>query len=365
MPAFVKSGIALVSCLLATMMLLASSSCTAQSSTAQSSAAPLSRTGFAAARSSAPATLTWHSRVIEKDYGAESRMQCVSTTWCIGANSASPPPVGSRPTFIYDGDEWSHDAPGAPYSADALSCVSRSFCLSEHTDPYDNGDFLATRGPGNGHLQRWNGTSWKLVAALNVRRSAHVALSCGAITLCAMTNGEGDVYTFSGKNYRINRFTPSPSSGIGSVACSGASFCLALGRQNTVDGRGRAWIFDGSTWSAPTTFGHHPVWLCLGVVRVADVVRCSGLRGTPGHLERYGVVQHDGAGAGHGQRAPVRKRDRVVRRPVVLHGDRRGRGWAHLRRGVVDRGRGSGDRALDGAQPELRPPDLVHGGRVR
>ena len=177
-------------------------------------------------------------------------MQCVSMTWCLGVS-------GFRGhTFIYDGDTWTHDLPGTPDGAQVLSCVSRTFCLAEITDDEELRGAQASQGSrgsdDGGYLQRWDGASWTLVSQLHVSSFYEDArLSCGAVTLCALTDAEGGVYTFSGKNYRTTHFTPKHF--IDSVACSGPSSCLALGRGTDLGGPGKVWIFNGSTWSSPTT----------------------------------------------------------------------------------------------------------------
>jgi hypothetical protein len=138
---------------------------------------------------------------------------CPTATFCMA--------VGEARYQTWNGFTWSAPAPFvALYDPDNFSCASAGFCLAI-TPPSGN-------GAGS---RRWTGSTWLTDAQLPV--GSPPRLSCPTATFC-LTN-HGLKWTPSGWT------SVDGPSGLNSVDCVTASFCIGAGRDHVVFWHNGAW----------------------------------------------------------------------------------------------------------------------------
>jgi hypothetical protein len=74
------------------------------------------------------------------------------------------------------------------------------------------------------------------------------SVSCPSASFCmAVDARDSATFVFDGSRWSSAGTVPGTQTGMASVSCASASFCVALDR------KGKAFTFNGSTWSAPVT----------------------------------------------------------------------------------------------------------------
>ncbi|MHB8340573.1 MAG: fibronectin type III domain-containing protein [Mycobacteriales bacterium] len=195
---------------------------------------PVASPGFCAATTNVPGggdlftytNGTW-SRPTAISSGAAEAVSCVSSTFCLATDSAGD-------TITWNGTSWGApqlvDATnGSPNDITGISCLSTRFCMA--VDASNNA--LA-----------YNGSSWT-VTPIDAGGLQLNTVSCASTTFCVAGDSDGDVDIFTG-----SWAAPSPSTlsgGVDSVSCATTTFCMAVGTG------GDAASYNGSAW---TGYGH-------------------------------------------------------------------------------------------------------------
>lgn len=190
-------------------------------------------------------------------------VQCLSSTSCVAVGQYDAGSITKTLIERWNGTSWSIQPSPNP-NAVAVSglagvrCISSTFCVA--VGSY----FLST--PDNSSeqtlVERWNGTSWQIVASPNrssTNDSGLVGVSCTSSTNCFAV-GHSDTQTatrtlvehWNGSGWSIVT-SPNPSNvaqtELSAVVCKSASNCFAAG-----SGRGTLiehW--NGSAWSITTS----------------------------------------------------------------------------------------------------------------
>jgi hypothetical protein len=184
------------------------------------------------------------------------------TKWSI---QHTPNPTGSSFTFLY-----------------GVSCTSVSACTAVGTS-------------SNGTLaERWNGTTWSIQHTPNPTGGSGILLqgvSCASASACTAVGGYSKgtaanvtlAERWNGTTWSIQH-TPNPTgaqgSGLGTVSCTSASACTAVGAYNTgpTTGGTLAERWNGSTWSiqhTPNPAGGSSI--VLGGVSCASATACTAV----------------------------------------------------------------------------------------
>ena len=162
---------------------------------------------------------------------AATAISCASSTFCAA--------VGGPEAAIYSAGTWSAPAQlpssgGIPLQS--VSCApGTSFCM-------------ATDYEGNAYT--YDGSSWSGPAAFDSRTDSEPAVSCASQDFCVAVDGgfnfsTGDAYIYDGTSWSAPQELSS-STGLTSVTCPTASYCLAT----TENGYDYYTLTDGS-WSGP------------------------------------------------------------------------------------------------------------------
>jgi hypothetical protein len=116
-----------------------------------------------------------------------------------------------------------------------ISCPQPTFCLA-----VDDRSFAAA----------FDGRSWGAPLAITPQPDDGIwvqAVACSGPRFC-MVVGAGRTFSFDGNSFTERKsVSPVGFSTLISVSCPTSTFCLA------VDNQHEAYVFDGSTWSAPVT----------------------------------------------------------------------------------------------------------------
>jgi hypothetical protein len=110
---------------------------------------------------------------------------------------------------------------------EAVSCVSRSFCMAV----------------GGRNAVAFRSGAWRRPQTI----SSHHALttvSCASTTFCAAADPAGEVSVYNGKSWSPPT-SLATTGGLSRLSCAARTFCGALGVN------GDAFLYNGSSWSAP------------------------------------------------------------------------------------------------------------------
>ncbi len=199
-------------------------------------------------------------------------VSCVSNaSTCIAVgyySSASSP--GHTLVERWNGTSWALVATPAPTGStgsyfNGVSCVSASYCIAV-------GYYTTASSPGHTLVERWNGTTWSIVASPNATGgtgSYFNAVSCPTTSFCAAVGYSYNSTTtktlagrWTGTNWAVVA-TPNPSGDdpdLFSISCPSSTNCLAVGYYTSTSGSDRTLTerWNGTKWSilsSPTPSG--------------------------------------------------------------------------------------------------------------
>jgi hypothetical protein len=174
---------------------------------------------------------------------------CVSETDCVAVGQSNAGTLAER----WDGEDWTIQAtPNPPGSAsgglNGVACTSASFCVAVGFRLDSAGIPVATLA------ERWNGKSWAIQPTPNpAPGSGFGGVACTSASFCvAVGGGPAGVRTlaerWNGKSWAIQR-TPNPSQGGGlaAVSCTSTVACTA------VADLGAAERWNGTKWTIQPT----------------------------------------------------------------------------------------------------------------
>jgi hypothetical protein len=208
-------------------------------------------------------TETWNGTVwqVQTRPGAEDTstqvVSCVSVSFCLSSD-------GFGNVDIWNGSSWSAGPSvtgfsGTGFSAvSSLSCVSASFCV------------VVGEGPSGDNAAVWNGTSWTDQSTPGPASAALIAVSCTSASSCEAVGqnvgSNGQLVTLAESwdgSAWTTQTTPNPTatqgSSLSAVSCTSATSCTAVGQyqssnvSNFGDFQTLAEVWDGTTWSLPST----------------------------------------------------------------------------------------------------------------
>jgi len=199
-------------------------------------------------------------------YGRLDAVSCSSTTSCFDVGIADYP-NGTSPkiTERWNGTSWRLVASPNPAGATSsqftsVHCLSGTSCVAvgQYTTPAYVTKTL---------VERWNGTAWSIIASPNPTTSAVTGLAsvqCVSATFCVAvgnyyvtssdsTNEKTLVEQWNGTSWKIvssPNQTGAVDSGFNGVSCTSATSCFAVGQYDTdVLTRTLVERWDGSKWS--------------------------------------------------------------------------------------------------------------------
>jgi hypothetical protein len=210
-------------------------------------------------------------------------LSCASPTFCVAVGGELEP-LGQGPdpkeyergyALAYDGSSWSSPVRvQGQLQLASVSCPSPSFCAAV-------GDRSTGLGSFAGYTLTYNGRSWSAPALRvegSIERGERAAelesVSCASASFCVVTNNAGQVLLYNGSSWS----EPVASDAKGrlvSLACPAVSFCVAIADVYRPEGEYKegdefeeafAMTFNGSSWSAPST---------LDVAGTVGSVSCS------------------------------------------------------------------------------------------
>jgi len=202
----------------------------------------------------------WRLQAVPAPVGAAENqlngIACPATGRCLAVGTVGPTRgVVSTEALRWNGRSWHLQhiptLPGA--NLNAVSCASETDCVAVGAS---NAGTLA---------ERWNGEDWTIQATPNPPGSASggfTGVACTSASFCVavgfrLDSAGNPVATlaerWNGKSWAIQPTpNPAPGSGFGGVACTSASFCVAVGG-GPVDRRTLAERWNGRSWAIQRT----------------------------------------------------------------------------------------------------------------
>ncbi len=279
-------------------------------------------------------------------------VSCPSTTFCLAVGVAGSSGAHWRPLAErFDGRAFDVLASPSPWGAQlvGVACRTARFCLavgSDGNDTFserwngtgwsvistpsprlDGGDLLAkvacvstsdcfSIGVENGGtknalplVERWNGTTWSLVATPVVPSPVLESISCPSATSCFVVGikdaaaglGRPLIEHWNGRAFVLSP-APSPGGQLFSVACGGPASCVAVG--NSGGGQALLLYLAGGSWHTSPP----PPLLSLGATACVSPSSCFAVGGDTAHWNgrtwalgrpaaAYGVVATGAGGA--------------------------------------------------------------------
>jgi hypothetical protein len=188
-----------------------------------------------------------------------SGIACTSATACVATGGSDQGALAER----WDGTTWSIQPTPSPGQAAALfsvACTSVSACLAV-------GTYTDSSGAGVTLAEQWNGTKWTVQSTPNPTGPQFVFLgsvSCSSASACTAVGGSFDFTNagstvaerWDGHKWSLQTTSNAPGgSELFGVACPGASACIAVGGGVDASGAlvtvGQGW--DGTQWSIEPT----------------------------------------------------------------------------------------------------------------
>ena len=187
-------------------------------------------------------------------------VSCTSSSFCVALGTFD---AGAGPMAIavhWNGSAWSLVSIPHPSVLDNglndIACLSTTDCTAVGT--YNTGATSET------YVARWDGTAWSIVPSPNVgppgTSNGLRSVSCTSATTCMAVGVVDDgsststlAMTWDGSTWTI---VPSPNAGsagannnLGSVACTSATSCVAVGRYFDSGWNSLAMTWNGSAWT--------------------------------------------------------------------------------------------------------------------
>lgn len=189
-------------------------------------------------------------------------VSCTSLTFCVAVGSYQNG-SGVSQTLIesWDGTAWTIALSPNPGSLgdvlSGVSCTSATFCVAV-------GHVVASNIQGGQTLvESWNGTTWSTTPSLtDLNGSSLSAVSCTSPTDCVAVGVDWSaddfplVYTWHGSTWSttgvIDTIAPYGLGRLSSVSCTTSTFCMAVGSWNDFGATvgPRVYVQIGSSWSA-------------------------------------------------------------------------------------------------------------------
>ncbi len=211
---------------------------------------------------------------IDPNAGINS-VSCPTASFCMA--------IGVSSSLTWNGTSWS--APQSfsqSFGPNSVSCATASFCVAAA------GEYGAN---GNGAFV-WNGSAW---SNTGTNLSGLSSVSCSTASFCMATDGSGFL-TYNGFSWSVPELVD-PNVYFTSVSCPTAGFCAAVGQGNGAicpdgGGVGVAAVWNGSSWSTPTTFCNS---LGLFSVSCPTVSFCMAVGGGQTSSSGYVFSSYNGA----------------------------------------------------------------------
>ena len=167
-------------------------------------------------------------------------VSCSSASHCVSVGKAAGKPFVER----WNGSEWTVQSAPAPSGAtettlQSVSCTSESACMA--VGYFKNGGLYP-----KAVAERWNGSSWSVLASPAPPKEGHVwlrSVSCVSASSCVAAGGYATPFLATGETTLVHAWngtewsaqsSPSPEgkafSGLAGVSCSSASACTAVGQ---------------------------------------------------------------------------------------------------------------------------------------
>ncbi len=236
-----------------------------------------------------------------------SGVSCVSPTDCTAVGGYAAPKMHGTLIEHWDGSSWSIvPSPNATNYSNGLSavaCTSSTACVAVGE--------AGTTSSVDTLIEMWDGSSWSIVPSPSVRDSFNYldGVSCAGPTFCvAVGSSLGTQYrtlaeSWNGTSWSI---VPSPSRGAGfndqlvGVACDSATDCWAAGNSFTGNGStGESLLehWDGSVWNLFPNPNPSPDWNAFGSVSCTSATSCFavGSEGTSAYTTQTLVEAFDGS----------------------------------------------------------------------
>ncbi|MDQ1476482.1 MAG: hypothetical protein QOE62_1711 [Actinomycetota bacterium] len=199
-------------------------------------------------------------------------VSCPSPSLCLATGSdatpASEPSVAGSFVDRWNGASWTLTSVATPAGATKvelrkITCVTATSCFAV-------GSYATTSIPAHTLVEHWNGTAWSVMATPNPAGSAGqdaialVDVSCASATNCVAIG----TYTPTGPRPFSERWngtswsliaTASPpipqnsdGAGLQSVSCTSTTECIAVGKYSSNTSVSLPWIqrFDGTAWTS-------------------------------------------------------------------------------------------------------------------
>jgi hypothetical protein len=152
-------------------------------------------------------------------------VSCVSTSFCVAVGNAWS--FGSA--AVYSDGVWSEASLLGPHSEfDSVSCTSTSFCMAVSR---------------SGEAVTYDGSTWSATQI----DAALTSVSCTTSSFCVAVGASGQSVVYRGSTWSAPIRV---SKELSSVACVSESFCIAVGDYNGE--AGYAVTYSGGTWSGPS-----------------------------------------------------------------------------------------------------------------
>jgi hypothetical protein len=176
-----------------------------------------------------------------------SDVVCTSATGCFAVGAALPPSSSAK-TLIEQRNDATWSIVPSPNGAGAILATLNGVACTSATNC-----FAVGLGPGSAPIERWNGTTWSIVANPTSRPLNGIA--CPSATSCfAVGDGPGQpsIQRWNGTQWSV---VPSPApagdtSRLASVSCSSPTSCFAVG-EVTTGSTSKTLVerWNGSAWS--------------------------------------------------------------------------------------------------------------------
>jgi hypothetical protein len=193
----------------------------------------------------------WSKPITPKAKGKKiNGVSCTSKAFCVGLFDSSTARKRETSYAVDKDGRWSVPKPFYNNFADLIDCVSTSFCEASDANAI--------------HLLTFNGKSWKTVTDSQFT-GFPAALSCPTSSFCVLGQGvpyasTGSVLVYNGTKWTGPDLAGDKPSGLVSVSCASASFCVAgssgeLGESPPPEASpstGSVYYYSEGEWSAPT-----------------------------------------------------------------------------------------------------------------
>ena len=192
--------------------------------------------------------LTWSSaRMIDPahiaQFGYFGSISCPSATFCAATEQDS--------VLTYDGSSWSRPIQVVTANPEAglssVSCGSTSLCVAVGEAQLPRSFTFASVYDGKG---------WSRPVQLERTEDGPDSVSCPSATFCMVVTALGKAFTYNGTSWSAPVTVVShPSFTLNSVSCPSAVFCVAVGEHDEVV------TYANGTWAAPSAISQEASWL--------------------------------------------------------------------------------------------------------